>query len=80
MFKRYQSGRTKVMGGAGTIGSLLGAAAAGQAMIWLGLFKPGSTPNEKILDYWPGFLVGASVGGLTCASLALWMYSKINSD
>jgi hypothetical protein len=68
------------MGSAGVIGSLLGAAAAGQCMIWLGMFKPGTTPNEQILNYWPGFLTGAVLGGAICFSLAMLIYSKMNLE
>lgn len=71
MFRRQKSARTKVMGSAGVLGSLFGAAGAGQIMIWLGFFKPGVTPNEQILHYWPGFLVGAVVGGGVCLALGL---------
>jgi hypothetical protein len=80
MFRRRESGRTKVMGSAGVIGSLLGAAGAGQIMIWLGLFKPGVTPNEQILHYWPGFLVGAILGGGACLALGLLLYSFLNAE
>ncbi len=32
-------------------------------MIWMGLFKPGITPNEEILADWPGFrVVGVVLG------------------
>lgn len=68
------------MGGAGLIGSLLGAAAAGQAMIWLRMFKPGVTPNEQILNYWPGFLTGAVLGGVACLTLGLLAYSFLNAE
>jgi hypothetical protein len=80
MFRRYESGRTKVMGSAGVIGTLLGAAAAGQCMIWAGMFRPGTTPNEQILNYWPGFLIGAVLGGVICFALAMLVYSKINLE
>lgn len=78
MFRRYESGRTKVMGSAGLIGALLGAALSGQVMIWLGMFKPGVTPNEQILNYWPGFLTGATLGGGVCLGLGLLAYSLLN--
>jgi hypothetical protein len=80
MFRRYESGRTKVMGSAGAIGSLLGAAAAGQLMVWFGMFKPGVTPSAQILNYWPGFLTGAIVGGALCLTAALLVYCKINDE
>jgi hypothetical protein len=80
LFRRYESGKTKVMGSAGVIGSLLGAAAAGQIMISLGMFKPGVTPNDQILSYWPGFLIGAILGGIACFSLALLAYSFLNAE
>lgn len=80
MFRRYESGRTKVMGSAGLLGSMFGAAAAGQLMIWLGFFRPGVTPNEQILGYWPGFLTGAAVGGVVCVLLALLIYSQIHGE
>lgn len=80
MFRRYESPRTKVMGSAGVLGSLLGAIASGQIMIWVGLFKPGVTPNEQILQYWPGFLAGAVVGGAVCVGLSLSIFSFIHDE
>jgi hypothetical protein len=80
MIRRYRSPRSKVMGSTGVLGSLLGAFVSGQIMIWLGFFRPGQTPNEQILNYWPGFLVGAAVGGVICAILAFGAYSVIQGD
>lgn len=80
MFRRQKSARTKVMGSAGVLGTLFGAAGAGQIMIWLGFFKPGVTPNEQILQYWPGFLVGALVGGVACLVMGLLAYAFLNAE
>ncbi|HUQ70989.1 MAG TPA: hypothetical protein VM165_15785 [Planctomycetaceae bacterium] len=58
------------VGSAGVIGFLAGAALAGQIMIWCGCFRPGVTPNGEILDYWPGFLIGAAFVGFAASFVA----------
>lgn len=59
--------RSRFVGSAGGIAFVAGAVLAGQCMIWLGFFKPGTTPNSEILNYWPGFLFGGVLLGLPAA-------------
>lgn len=72
--------RSRVVGSAGGIAFVAGVVIAGQFMIWMGMFKPGTTPNSEILDYWPGFLAGGVLLGFPAAFFARKLYDKINSD
>ncbi len=72
---------SRFVGSAGGIAFVAGAAFAGQCMIWLGMFKPGVTPNSEILAYWPGFLTGAVLLGFPAAIAAPIFYdSYLNGD
>jgi hypothetical protein len=42
-------------------------------MVAAGWFKPGETPNSRILDYWPGFLAGGAILGGIAAIAAAWL-------
>jgi hypothetical protein len=66
--------RTRFVGSAGGIAFLSGAAVAGKCMMWIGMFKPGLTPNSEILNYWPGFLLGGAVLGFPAAYAARLFY------
>lgn len=66
--------RSRFVGSAGSIAFVAGTAFAGKCMIWLGMFKPGITPNEDILAYWPGFLIGGVVLGGAAAAAARIFY------
>ncbi len=75
---RYQSPRTKVLGSSGFVGFLLGGMAAGKVMTWLGMIRPGVTLADRVMDHWPGFLMGAILGWIICTTLALLIYDKIH--
>ena len=66
--------RTRFVGSAGGIAFLGGAAIAGQCMIWMGMFRPGTTPNSEILAYWPGFLLGGVFFGFLATFAARTFY------
>ena len=68
--------RTRFVASAGGIAFVAGAAIAGQFVIWMGLFRPGTTPNSEILGYWPGFLVGGVLLGFPAAFAARKAYDS----
>ena len=70
--------RSRFVASAGGIAFVGGTAFAGQCMIWMGMFQPGTTPNSQILDYWPGFLTGGVLLGLPAAYLARLLYDNMN--
>jgi hypothetical protein len=72
--------RQRFVGGAAVLGGLLGVFLGGRVMIWFGLFQPGVTPNGEILRYWPGFLVGISVGAFVCSIAARLIHRFVNPD
>ena len=62
--------RSRFVASAGGIAFVAGTALAGQCMIWMGMFQPGTTPIGEVLDYWPGFLTGGVLLGFLAAYLA----------
>jgi hypothetical protein len=74
----YRRPRSRFVGSAGMVGAMAGAAIAGQVMIWCGIFRPGTTPNDQILDYWPGFAAGAAIVGFAASFLARLMWTAIS--
>ncbi len=76
----YRSPYRRVIGAAGVLGALGGAFLAGQAMIAVGWFRPGVTPNAEILAYWPGFLTGALIVGFTASGLARVLFAMLPGD
>ena len=74
----FRRPRHRFVGAAGVIGAMAGAAIAGQLMIWAGCFRPGVTPNDQILDYWPGFLAGAAVLGFATSFAARVLWAMVS--
>jgi hypothetical protein len=72
--------RTRFVGSAGMIAFLAGLALSGQVMIWLGMFKPGVTPNSQIIEYWPGFLFGGALLGFLASFAARIFYDFYCTD
>lgn len=77
---RYRGPHQRFTGSAGVVGAMAGAFAAGKIMIWCGLFKPGITASLDIIDYWPGFLTGAAVGGFALSLIARVIWNRIHED
>ncbi|HVJ82687.1 MAG TPA: hypothetical protein VNC50_16585, partial [Planctomycetia bacterium] len=69
--------RSRFTGAAGIVGFLAGIYLAGRAMMGMGWFKPGETPNAVILGYWPGFLAGGAILGGLAAFAAHWFRTNV---
>ncbi len=76
--KARRNPRTVVSGSAGLIAFFAGVMLAGQIMVWLGCLEPGKTSATETLDYWPGFLAGGLILGVSAVFAARKLYDMVH--
>jgi hypothetical protein len=77
--KYRRRSRTRATASVGAIACFAGIALAGQIKIFSGCFELGKTPTIKILDYWPGFLMGGLLLSVPAAFAARILF-EIHQD